>query len=102
MREYNFALITLPDRFDGIDLEFSPILEYLNHLPMSLRRRIFLILIGKTFKTMDLMAAFSMSANLVVGADDLDNLTRALKQSMADHERFYGIFMETLAELGKE
>lgn len=102
MREYNFGLITLSDRFDGIDLEYSPILEYLNHLSMSLRRRIFLVLIGKGFKTMDLMAAFSMSANLVMGADDLDNLTRALKQSMADNKRFYGIFMETLAEVGKE
>ena len=102
MREYNFALITLSDRFDGIDLEYSPILEYLNHLPMSLRRRIFLILIGKGFKTMDLMAAFSMSANLVIGADDLVNMTRALNQSMADHKRFYGIFMEILAEVGKE
>ena len=102
MREYNFGLVILSDRFDGIELEQSPILEYLNHLSMSMRRRIFLVLLGENFRTMDLMAAFSMSANLVVGSNDLDNLTRALKQSLADYKRFYSIFMETLAEAGKE
>lgn len=102
LREYNFGLVMLSDRFDGIELEHSPILEYLNHLSMSLRRRLFLILIGENFRTMDLMSAFAKSANLVVGSHDLDNLTRAMKQSMADHKKFYSIFVETLAEVGKE
>jgi predicted Zn finger-like uncharacterized protein len=102
LREYNFGFVALSDRFDGIELEFSPILEYLNHLSMSLRRRLFLVLIGENFKTMDLLTAFAMSANLVVGSNDLDNLKRALKQSIAEYKKFYSIFMETLEEVGKE
>lgn len=101
MRFHHFDLMILSDRFDGIELGESPILQYINHLPMSIRRRIFLALIGDSFKTMDHMMAFTMSANLVINRADLDTLTAILVHAVSDHDKFYKVFMDVLAELGK-
>ncbi len=99
---YHFDMIILSDGFDGQDLERSPITHYLNHLSMSLRRKIFLVLLSDKFKTMDNMMAFGKSANLVVNPDDLSNLPLILKKAISDNEKFYKVFMDTLKETGKD
>lgn len=91
----------LCDNFDGISLDQSPIVNYINYLSMSVRRRIFFVLVGDQFKSMDQMMAFAMSANLVVNVKDRDKMAPILKRSLADHELFYKVFMETLEEIGK-
>jgi CheY-like chemotaxis protein len=101
MRHNHFDLILLFDRFDGVDLTQSPILEYLNSIPLSVRRRIFLALIGDGFKTMDHMTAFVMSANMVIAGKDLERLLAILQHGIADNDFFYKAFRETLAETGK-
>jgi len=99
---HHFDLIMLSDGFDGLALGESPVINYLNRLSMSVRRRIFLVLLSRKFKTMDLMKAFGMSANLVVNPDDLSNLTLILKKAISDNEKFYKVFLDTLVETGKE
>ncbi len=101
IRFHNFDLVVLADNFDNLPLEQSPILRYLSHLSMSIRRRIFLALIGERFKTMDHMMEFSMSANLVINPKDLDKLTSILKRAVSDNEKFYKVFFDTLEEVGK-
>ena len=101
MRLHHFDVILLSDRFDEIELAHSPILQHINTLSMSVRRRIFLALIADEFKTMDHMMAFALSANLVINANDLDRLTAILKHSILDNEKFYKVFMETMLEVGK-
>ncbi|MBW1729910.1 MAG: zinc-ribbon domain-containing protein [Deltaproteobacteria bacterium] len=101
MRFHHFAMVILCDRFDGVELDHSPIVNYMNHLPMSTRRRIFFVLIGDQFRSMDQMMAFAKSVNLVVNKKDLDKMAPILKRALADHEMFYKVFMETLAEVGK-
>lgn len=102
LRHHHFDLIFLSDGFDGQDLDHSPVIHYLNHLAMSVRRKIFLILLSAKFKTMDNMMAFAKSANLVVNPDDLHNLPLVLKKTIADNDRFYKVFSDTLKELGKD
>jgi CheY-like chemotaxis protein len=101
MRFHHFGLSILADRFDGMGLAQSPILHYLNHLSMSIRRRMFLVLMGTGFRTMDNMTAFAMSANMVVNPKDLEKFGMVLKKSLMDHERFYKVFLETLTDVGK-
>jgi predicted Zn finger-like uncharacterized protein len=100
MRLHQFDLVILADGFDGIELGQSPVLRYLNHLSMSIRRRIFVALIGDSFKTMDQMMAFVMSANLVINPRDMDKLRTILIHSISDNEKFYKVFMDTLVEVG--
>jgi predicted Zn finger-like uncharacterized protein len=102
LRLYHFDLILLSDGFDGQNLERSPITNYLNHLSMSVRRKTFLVLLSKEFKTMDNMRAFGESANLVVNPDDLSSLPLILKKAISDNEKFYKVFMDTIKEAGKD
>ena len=101
MRLHHFDVILLSDRFDEMELAQSPILQHINNLSMSVRRRIFLALIADEFKTMDHMMAYAMSANLVINGNDLDRLTAILKHAISDNEKFYKVFMDTMLEVGK-
>ncbi len=101
MRFHHFEMVLLCDNFDGISLDQSPVMNYMNHLPMSSRRKIFLVLFGDDFNSMDHMKAFALSTNLVVNKKDIGKLTPILKRALADHEIFYKVFMETLVEVGK-
>jgi len=101
MQFQKFDLVLLSNHFDDTPLTQSPILQYLNHLSMSVRRRMFIVLIGDTFRTMDPMMAFALSVNLVARWNDLGSLANILRRAIADHERFYKVFMDTLKETGK-
>ena len=101
LRFHHFDLIILADGFDNQPLDHSVIVNYLNRLSMSVRRRIFLALISDNFKTMDNMMAFAMSANVVINSKDIEKLHLILKKAVSENERFYKIFMDTLVETGK-
>lgn len=101
LRFHHFDLVVLSDGFDGQPLEGSPNINYLNHLSMGIRRKIFLTLLSDKFKTMDNMMSFAMSANLVVNKKDLDRLPVVLKKAISDNEKFYKVFMDTMSEIGK-
>lgn len=101
MRFHNFDLIILAEGFDGQAVEQSPIINYLNRISISVRRKIFLALVGDQFKTTDNMMAFALSANTVVSSKDVDNLYGILKSAITDHERFYKVYLDTMVELGK-
>jgi len=101
MRFHVFDLIVLADGFDGQPLEHSPIINSLNHSPMTLRRKTFLALIGDQFQTMDNMMAFALSANLVIRANDTEKLSAILKKAVTENERFYKVFMDVMKESGK-
>ena len=47
------------------------------------------------------MKAFAMSANAVINRKDLDKTTSILKKAIVDNAKFYKIFMDTLAEVGR-
>ena len=102
IRLHPFDMIILSDGFDGKTLDGNPIINYLNHLSMSVRRKIFLVLLSERFKTMDNMMAFAMSANLVVNPEDLPNMRLILKKGTSENEKFYKVYMDTLREVGKE
>jgi hypothetical protein len=101
LRFHHFDLIVLSDGFDGQPIDHSPILNYLNNLSMSIRRKIFLALLSDAYKTMDNMMALAMSANIVVSTKDLDKLHPILKKAISENERFYKIFTDILVETGK-
>lgn len=101
LRFHHFDLIVLGDGFDSQPLDHSVIVNYLNRLPMSVRRKIFVALISDNFKTMDNMMAFAMSANVVINSKDIEKLHLILKKSVMENDRFYKVFMDTLVETGK-
>jgi DNA-directed RNA polymerase subunit RPC12/RpoP len=101
MRFHVFDLVLLAEGFDGQPLAHSPIINSLNHAPMSVRRRIFLSLLGDQFTSMDKMMAFAMSANVVIGTSDMDKLAKVLQKAISENHRFYKVFNDCLKETGR-
>jgi hypothetical protein len=101
LRYHHFDLMILADGFDGQEIYGGPIMNYLNHMSMSGRRRIFLTLISDRYKTMDEMMAYSLSANMVVCTREIGSLAILLKRGLQEYEQFYKIFMDILQEEGK-
>ncbi len=96
-----FDLIILHENYQSTPFRESAVYKYLIHLPMSQRRWIFLALVGKEFKSMNNMEAYSLSVNVLVNEKDLDKARVILKKSISDHEHFYKVFRESLATHGK-
>jgi hypothetical protein len=101
LRYHNFNLIILAEGFDGQEIAGGPIMNYLNHMSMSGRRRIFLTLVSNRYKTMDEMMAYSLSANMVVNIREIGSLAILLKRGLQEYEQFYKVFMDVLQEEGK-
>lgn len=101
--QFNFYnLILLNERFDKSDPKNNVVHKYVEGLVMDDRRRMFVVLTGKNFKTLDNMTAFAKSANLVVNVSDFSNFELILKKSMNDNDSFYRAFKKLLVDTGRE
>src|SRR5690606_26217350 len=100
LRFTQYRLIVLNDAFGG--QAPNPVASYLANLNMSVRRDIFVVLLGERFKTADHWQAFVESVNLVCHPGDLPRLPALLKRALGEHERLYRIFNECLITAGKK
>ncbi|MBA4423231.1 MAG: hypothetical protein C0390_09060 [Syntrophus sp. (in: bacteria)] len=101
MRFHLFDVVVLNELFDTEDPKTNAVLSYLESMAMATRRRFFVALIGGTCRTMDKMAAFNRSVNIVINIQSIDNMTNIIKRGVADNRAFYHIFQETLQKMGK-
>jgi hypothetical protein len=101
MRFHVFDMVVLNERFGTRDPDMNSVLKYLDRLNMSIRRNIFLTLITTRFRTMDNMAAFNKSANLIVNLRNIDQIEKILRRGVADNKAFYRVFKESLVKTGR-
>jgi len=101
MRFHDFDLVVLNERFDTRDPDMNNVLRYLDRLPMATRRLIFVVLVSDRFRTMDNMAAFNKSVNLVVNLKNVDEFEKILSRGVAEHAAFYRVFKESLIKVGR-
>lgn len=73
---------------------------YLEDLPMSSRREIIYVLIGKGLRTANPMDAYTQGVDLVVDIEDVNSLGRLLNETIEDHERSYKTFKDILQGIG--
>jgi DNA-directed RNA polymerase subunit RPC12/RpoP/ActR/RegA family two-component response regulator len=101
MRFHVFDMVVLNERFGTQNPEMNPVLNYLNRLNMSIRRNIFVTLITDRFRTMDNMAAFNRSVNMIVNPKNIDEIEKILRRGMSDHEAFYRVYKRALLKTGR-
>ena len=101
MRFHIFDVVVVNERFDAENPETNGVLQYLENLNMTTRRRFFVALVSERYRTMDNMAAFNRSVNLVINLKSIDEAGNIIKQGVADNRAFYHIFHETLLKMGK-
>lgn len=101
IRYHHFDVVVLDEKFSGEDHRSNAILRFFMPMPMSTRRRMFLALVGNDFRSMDNMAAFSLSVNVVINTNDLDQMDKMFYKSISENDKFYKVFWDAYRELGK-
>jgi CheY-like chemotaxis protein len=101
LRRDTFEVAIVDEQFQGGSALDSDVLHALQAMPMSIRRYMFVALLGRTYKTFDNMLAFSRSVNVVVNLNDLPHLPAILRKGITENNEFYRVFREMLAEVGK-
>jgi hypothetical protein len=101
MRFHVFDMVVLNERFGTRDPDMNSVLKYLDRLSMSIRRNIFLALITDRFRTMDNMAAFNKSVNLIINLKNINEIEKILRRGLADNKAFYRVFKELLIKTGR-
>jgi len=96
-----YEVIVLNEEFAGSTPEDNAVLHTIHPMPMTVRRYIFVVLLGKKFRTLDNMMAFAKSVNVVINISDLPNIKGILRRSIADNDQFYKVFKEALREAGR-
>ena len=101
LRRDAFEIAVVDEQFQGSNALDNEVLQALSTMPMSIRRYMYVALLGRTYKTFDNMAAFSRSVNVVVNLNDLPHLPAILRKGITENNEFYRVFREMLAEVGK-
>jgi CheY-like chemotaxis protein len=98
---HTFNVIVVNENFDSGTGGINNVLNYMEQLPMSTRRQMFVVLISATFATMDYMHSFNKSVNLIINKDDISELALILKKEKEENEYFYHVFKEYYRKYGK-
>jgi DNA-binding response OmpR family regulator len=100
-RFHVYDLVVLNERFGTDNPDVNDLMTYFSALPMTTRRQMFIVLLSDRFRTMDNMAAFNKSVNLIVNLKNMADFTSILKKGLSEHTAFYHIFKDTLRKMGK-
>jgi len=100
LRYNQYDLVMLDEEFCGETAENNTVLRYLQPMPMPTRRSIFVTLISSQLKTLDNLMAFAKSVNAVINASDIQKVKLVLERAMADHRRFYKVYLNSIDALG--
>ena len=95
-----YGLVILHEEYGGSANDNS-VLKILQPMPMSIRRFMYVGLIGKQYRTLDPTAAFAKSVNFVVAETELGNLKAIVQEAASDNDRFYRVFRDVLRDAGK-
>lgn len=101
LRFHLFDVVVVNERFDAADGQTNAVLQYLRSMVNPVRRRLFVVMVSDVCRTMDNMAAFEWSVNLVIHRRNIDRASVIIGQGVADNRAFYHVFQETLRMMGK-
>ena len=101
IRRDTYEVVLVDEQYQGSSPLDNRVLATIRSMPMSQRRWMFVVLLGREFKTFDNAMAFARSVNVVVNLNDLPHLPAILKKGITDHVEFYRTFRQVLAEVGK-
>ncbi len=100
MRFHAYHLIVVNENFDAQGAADNHVLDYIRHLPMNVRRNIFVIMLSVGVSTMDNMAAFAESVNLIINLENIDDAGAIIERGIADDEAFYSTFKSAMKKAG--
>ena len=100
LRYNHYDLVVVDEEFCGETAENNTILRYLQPMPMSTRRNIFLAMISKKQRTLDNLVSFAMSVNAIINVSDVPKVKMIMERALAEHRRFYKVFLDMFEATG--
>ncbi len=101
VRYNHYGVMVLSEKSAEGGMENNPVLKYLERLPISIRRNIFLLLISTQYRTLDTLMAFFLSVDAIINEKDLGEMREILQKSLSQHKHFYRVFKECLRAEGR-
>jgi predicted Zn finger-like uncharacterized protein len=100
LRYNQYDLVIVDEEFCGETAENNTILRYLQPMPMATRRSIFLALISRKHRTLDNLVSFAMSVNAIINVNDVPKVKMIMERALAEHRRFYKVFLDMFQATG--
>lgn len=101
MRFHIFDMVVLSELFDTDSPDNNHVLKFLGRLAISIRRQVFVVLLSSEHRTMDNMAAFTKSVNIIINTKNINEIGNIIGAGFSDNNGFYRIFNDTLKKLGR-
>jgi predicted Zn finger-like uncharacterized protein len=95
MRYHNYDLVVVNESFDTSNPDTNGVLLFLERLPMSTRRSIYVCLISSRFRTMDHMMALNKSVNMIINMKNINDFGKILSTAVTENDIFYRVYRES-------
>lgn len=95
MRYHNYNVVVVNESFDTSNPETNGVLLFLERLPMTTRRELFVCLISRRYRTMDHMFALNKSVNMIMNVKNIGDFGKILSTAITENDIFYRAFKET-------
>lgn len=95
MRYHNYNVIVVNESFDTTNPDTNGVQLFIERLPMSTRRAIFVCLISSRYRTMDHMMALNKSVNMIINLKSINDFGKILSSTITDNDIFYRIYRES-------
>lgn len=100
MEYHIYPLVIVDDTFD-LNKGIHGIMDRMNAMDMSMRRRICLIWISTRYNTHDNMASLHSSVNGIIHIDDAIHLEAVMSRIIKEHKNSYTVFNTALKQIGR-
>lgn len=95
MRYHNYNVVVVNESFDTSTAEANGVLLFLERLPMTTRRELFVCLITSRYRTMDHMLALNKSVNMILNVKNINDFGKILSTAITENDIFYRAYKET-------
>ena len=95
MRYHNYNVVVVNESFDTSNPETNGVLLFLERLPMTTRRELFVCLISSRYRTMDHMFALNKSVNMIINVKNMGDFGKILSTAITENDIFYRAYKET-------
>lgn len=99
MRYHNYNVVVVNEMFDTSSADTNGVLLFLERLPMSTRRQIFVCLISSRYRTMDHMLALNKSVNMIINIKNINDFGKVLSSAITENDIFYRAYRDTVKYL---
>ncbi|MDB6024997.1 MAG: hypothetical protein JWM68_1220, partial [Verrucomicrobiales bacterium] len=99
--EVQYQVVVLDEAFAGDSIADNRTLYYVQHLAMSERRHVCVLLVGHSFETLNALQAFQQSVHAVINYSEWSLLGQLLQKIVAENDLFLTTYRQTLVRVAQ-